>query len=210
MLQNKTVSSRIVGAPKVAAVNRSSGVCAARRSHKQRVPLCRAAPAANQPDISSSIDEDTIASGEWPANWSLASYEDVSEYYAGKLFKDGLPPTNNVKAIMETKPTCVSEDDAVASATNAVKLLSTVPVINASGQCVGMLSMSDLSKGGKTVKDVMTSPAITVKRGNSVAEAAAVMLKYKVDALPVVDKDGAVVGAVSRTDMFTALESMEE
>ncbi len=96
------------------------------------------------------------------------------------------------------------------SATNAVKLLSTVPVINASGQCVGMLSMSDLSKGGKTVKDVMTSPAITVKRGNSVAEAAAVMLKYKVDALPVVDKDGAVVGAVSRTDMFTALESMEE
>ena len=159
---------------------------------------------------------------------------------------------------METKPTCVSEDDAVAvsaservraidrskrlrewdsppiprpsrtswltftlcvspasslrpqSATNAVKLLSTVPVINASGQCVGMLSMSDLSKGGKTVKDVMTSPAITVKRGNSVAEAAAVMLKYKVDALPVVDKDGAVVGAVSRTDMFTALESMEE
>jgi len=46
------------------------------------------------------IDEDVIPSGEWPANWSLASYEDVGEYYAGQVLKE--QEQNNVSGVMTT------------------------------------------------------------------------------------------------------------
>ena len=46
----------------------------------------------------------------------------------------------------------------------------------------------------------MSAPARTIKQTNSVGEAAAIMLKYKVNRLPVVNKNGEVIGIVSRTD----------
>lgn len=38
------------------------------------------------------------------------------------------------------------------------------------------------------------------------ADAAALMLKHKVHRIPIVDIDARVVGMVTRTDIFTALE----
>lgn len=38
------------------------------------------------------------------------------------------------------------------------------------------------------------------------ADAAALMLKHKVHRVPVVDADAQVIGMVTRTDIFTALE----
>jgi len=164
----------------------------------------------SQPDISSSIDEDSIASGEWPANWSLASYEDVGEYYTGKLFKEGVQTDNTVAGIMQSSVVVAKETDTVKSMEDVLVGISGVPVVDASNRCVGVVSKKDTAKGGKTVGDIMTSPAVTVKQTNSVAEAAAIMLKYKVDRLPVISRKGEVCGIVSRTDLFTALESMDE
>jgi len=92
-------------------------------------------------------------------------------------------------------------------------MLTNVPgvsVVDSEGVCVGIVSQKDLTKKGNTVGDIMSSPARTIKQTNSVGEAAAIMLKYKVNRLPVVSKSGEVIGLVSRTDIFTALESMEE
>merc|ERR1712216_314148 len=68
----------------VASRSRVAAVCGANlkvRCARQTVRGARFegfkahAAAGNQPNISNSIDEDVIPSGEWPANWSLASYE---------------------------------------------------------------------------------------------------------------------------------------
>ena len=45
---------------------------------------------------------------------------------------------------------------------------------------VGVLSKKDLSKPGKLVKDVYSSPPVAAKPENKVADAACLMLKHKV------------------------------
>ena len=45
---------------------------------------------------------------------------------------------------------------------------------------VGVLSKKDLSKPGKLVKDVYSSPPVAAKPDNKVADAACLMLKHKV------------------------------
>lgn len=154
------------------------------------------------------IDEDVIPSGEWPANWSLASYEDVGEYYAGQILKE--EQGNMVSSIMTTNIVTSGPTDTVQSVKKLFDHVSGVPVVDSEGVCVGIVSRKDLNKSGKSVADIMSAPARTIKQTNSVGEAAAIMLKYKVNRLPVVSKDGEVIGIVSRTDIFTALESMEE
>ena len=54
-----------------------------------------------------------------------------------------------------------------------------------------------------TVRDAMTSPAVTIAPGASVAEAARTMATRRVNRLPVV-KEGALVGIVTRADLVRA------
>lgn len=57
----------------------------------------------------------------------------------------------------------------------------------------------------ETVKQHMTSPAITIKVGAAVQEAADLMLAKKIRRLPVVDEEGFPVGILSRSDIFKPL-----
>jgi CBS-domain-containing membrane protein len=50
--------------------------------------------------------------------------------------------------------------------------------------------------------ELMTSPAITVRVGTTVAQAARLMRKHGVKRLPVVDGNGVLVGIVSRSDLL--------
>ncbi|OAY66508.1 Uncharacterized protein ACMD2_22450, partial [Ananas comosus] len=59
------------------------------------------------------------------------------------------------------------------------------------------------------VGEVMSSPAITLPADKTVLDAAALMLKRKVHRIPILDKQQHVVGIVTRTDVFRALESQE-
>ena len=52
-----------------------------------------------------------------------------------------------------------------------------------------------------TVKDVMTTAVVVVRRGATFKEMAAALRRYRVSALPVVDADGKVIGVVSEADM---------
>ncbi|QDZ19329.1 CBS domain-containing protein [Chloropicon primus] len=203
------MNARIVTRSNVAA---AFGGKIAGRSQARRTSLHRARfqgiRAYGQPDISDSIDEDVIPSGEWPANWSLASYEDVGEYYAGQVLKE--QEQNNVSGVMTTNILTAEPTSSVESVRKLFDHVSGVPVVDSEGTCVGIISKKDLDKKGSTVSQIMSAPARTIKKNNSVGEAAAIMLKYKVNRLPVVNKGGEVIGIVSRTDIFTALESMEE
>ena len=100
---------------------------------------------------------------------------------------------------------------------------------------VGIISKQDLGKPGKVVEDVMTkvrgakvvgralargeasrrlatqgSPTpqrvVVTTRKATVEQAAIMMLKYKVHRLPVVDEGAKVVGMITRTDVFSAME----
>ncbi len=53
-----------------------------------------------------------------------------------------------------------------------------------------------------TVKDVMTTEVVAVRRETTFKEMAAVLRRYRVSALPVVDDAGRVLGVVSEADLL--------
>lgn len=56
----------------------------------------------------------------------------------------------------------------------------------------------------KSVGEVMSKPPITVNPDTSVSEAALLMWDKKVNRLPVVDKNGNLVGIIARADLLKA------
>lgn len=54
-----------------------------------------------------------------------------------------------------------------------------------------------------TVKEVMTTSVIAVRRGASFKEMAARLREHRVSAFPVLDDDGRVIGVVSEADLLT-------
>jgi CBS domain-containing protein len=53
--------------------------------------------------------------------------------------------------------------------------------------------------------ELMTAPAVTIHPDETVATAARVMTAHQVSRLPVVDKDGTLIGIVSQGDLLGAL-----
>jgi CBS domain-containing protein len=108
--------------------------------------------------------------------------------------------------------------------------VSALPVVDGSGRVVGVISESDLylkqveplrhgpgpllrrhrqrldqrKAAGATVAELMTAPPITIRRDQSLADAATRMYERGVKRLPVVDDTGAPVGIVTRSDLLKA------
>ncbi|GAA3771556.1 CBS domain-containing protein [Streptomyces coacervatus] len=104
--------------------------------------------------------------------------------------------------------------------------VSAVPVVDGGRRVVGVVSeadllpkeefrdsdpdrytqlrrLSDLAKAGSvTADELMTSPALTVKAGATLAQAAREMARARVKRLPVVDDTGRLEGIVSRADLL--------
>jgi len=143
-------------------------------------------------------------SGEWPSNWSIASYEDLAEFYKGKLkeevaAKAGTP----VEDVMSTRLFTTTPSTPLDKLDFGP--VSGMPVMQGSSM-VGIISKQDLGKPGKVVEDVMTKRVVVTTRKATVEQAAIMMLKYKVHRLPVVDEGAKVVGMITRTDVFSAME----
>lgn len=107
--------------------------------------------------------------------------------------------------------------------------ISGVPVVDADGYVVGVISEADILRrergpspgrldffhrlGGdveaerlaaRTAGEAMTSPAVTIRPEQSVWEAAARLVDRRLKRLPVVDDEGCLVGIVSRGDLVRA------
>ncbi|WP_333775051.1 CBS domain-containing protein [Streptomyces sp. IBSBF 3136] len=104
--------------------------------------------------------------------------------------------------------------------------VSALPVIEGEGRVVGVVSEADLlpkeelrddpdasylqlrqpvdvaKAAALTADDLMTSPAVTVRGGAALAEAARIMAHEGVKRLPVVDDAGLLAGLVSRADLL--------
>jgi CBS domain-containing protein len=104
--------------------------------------------------------------------------------------------------------------------------VSALPVVDASERVIGVVSEADLLvkeaavadrsvwgswwRGRRSVmapaelaRDLMTSPAITISSGDTLAEAARQMYLHRVKRLPVVDETGRLAGIISRIDLLS-------
>ncbi len=115
--------------------------------------------------------------------------------------------------------------------------ISGVPVVDSNGTVVGVVSEADilikergpeprhgglmdwLLGGGaadderlaaRTVGEAMTQPAITVASSAPVAQAARKMTENGIKRLPVVSRDGALVGIVTRSDLVRAFARSDD
>ncbi len=66
----------------------------------------------------------------------------------------------------------------------------------------------DRDPGTIPVREIMTSPLITVQTDMSMAECARIMKDKKIHHLPVVDEKGSLVGMISATDFLVVAEAM--
>ncbi|MFF3624986.1 CBS domain-containing protein [Streptomyces sp. NPDC002467] len=113
--------------------------------------------------------------------------------------------------------------------------VSALPVLEGEGRVVGVVSEADLlpkeefrreephlpeqmdeaSKAGAVLAEgLMSSPAVTVHPGATIAEAARIMARKRVKRLPVVNDVGMLEGVVSRSDLLKVFlrpdEELEE
>ncbi|MEI6880759.1 MAG: IMP dehydrogenase [Bacteroidota bacterium] len=81
-----------------------------------------------------------------------------------------------------------------------------IPIINENGILVGVLTNRDLrfeKALDRKVSEVMTSEnLITAPEGTSLAQAETILQQYKIEKLPVVDKDGKLKGLITYKDIL--------
>ena len=125
-----------------------------------------------------------------------------------------------VADVMTLDPVVVGSEASIEEAAGLLhaNAISGLPVVDAAGTLVGVISQSDLvdimdSAVGRVVRtrpsglrvgELMSSPAVTIPMTGSLAEAARVMLGARVHRLVATDDAGHPVGVLSGTD-FVAL-----
>ena len=98
--------------------------------------------------------------------------------------------------------------------------LTGAPVVDDDGTLLGMLTERDCLKvmvdgaldglPRAKVSDYMTSPAESITPTASLYDVAQIFLTRSYRKLPVVDRDGRVIGQVSRRDILVAIESARD
>ena len=101
--------------------------------------------------------------------------------------------------------------------------VSGFPVADDDGKVVGVVTETDLvalvagrrhsrhrAAEQATAGDLMSHPAVTVGPDDPVKTAARLMRKQRLQRLPVVDRDGRLVGIVSRSDVLSVFQRSDE
>jgi CBS domain-containing protein len=147
-----------------------------------------------------------------------------------------------ISSVMSTDVATVREDTSFKDIVRILEQrdVSAVPVVDAAGRVLGVVSEADLlvkegatepdwtrerkkwwrrrrethgdprRADGTTAAALMTKPAITVTADATVAHAAREITKHNVKRLPVVDNEGKLAGIVSRKDLLTVFLRKDE
>lgn len=137
-----------------------------------------------------------------------------------------------VTDLMQTKVLTVEEDDLIDRVFFLLhyEKIRHLPVVNRKGEIVGIISDRDLykalgpkensnvieSRGDHTalhvishkVRHVMHRHVYTIGPNDKVSEAASILVKHRISALPVV-KNGKLVGILTATDLLRALSKLD-
>eukprot|EP00897_Mesotaenium_endlicherianum_P000709 jgi/Mesen1/10639/ME000894S10203 len=158
-------------------------------------------------------DVEYLPSGEWPESFSMLNYEDLSAHYEPVLFKEGAQPNTILADVMSKQIWAASPTDTLETVNHHFEEVSGLPVIDKDLKVLGVISKKDRNKSAQglsaNIGEVMSTPAITISADKTVQDAAVLMLKNKVHRIPVVNQTGQLVGMVTRTDIFKALETEE-
>jgi CBS domain-containing protein len=129
-------------------------------------------------------------------------------------------PALTVGDLMTADPIVVGAETPLAEAARSLDAhrLSGLPVVDASGALVGVISETDVLRaratsylwsawGGLRVRHLMTSPAITAHCGTRIEEAARIMEREHVHRLVIVADDDArlPIGILSTSDVLHAI-----
>lgn len=121
---------------------------------------------------------------------------------------------------MALEPIVIRVDATLTEATTLMDRhhVHGLPVVDAAGSLVGVLSQTDLARArateylwsnwpGLVVRHLMTSPAITIHRSTSLEVAARKMERNRIHRLVVVDDEDATIpiGVLSTTDLIHAI-----
>src|SRR5579885_3682613 len=157
--------------------------------------------------------------------------DDTEVHFYSAAFAGGLPAVS-VGDVMTRDPEAVTPETPIADvvARLLARDFTALPVVDADGRVVGMIADSDLLEArlteqrlgmskvigpalvaeqlarlktaGATVRQAMTSPAVTVTATTPLADAARLMHARGLKRLPVVDAAGRLVGVLSRLDIL--------
>jgi acetoin utilization protein AcuB len=128
---------------------------------------------------------------------------------------------------MNPKVITVDVNDSMLDASKILKEhgIRRLPVLK-KGKLVGIITDRDLKRASPSdatslaahellyiianikVSEIMTKDPVTVPFNYTVEEAAQILLEKKISGMPVVDKDGDVVGTITQTDIFKVLISV--
>lgn len=183
-------------------------------THQNVVPASfsasRTAVFAAGPSAEGSGSRAVLPSGEWPQNFSILTFEDLSKHYESVIFKEEAQPSTFLADVMSKTIYTARSEQRLEEIDQYFIQFSGLPVINDKLECIGVLSKKDKAKASNglssTVGEVMSSPAITLSFDKTVSDAAVLMLKHKIHRIPIVNNSFQVVGIVTRTDIFSALE----
>jgi IMP dehydrogenase len=126
-----------------------------------------------------------------------------------------MTPAQSVAEAMTPNPISIADTASLAEAAAILdsKKITGLPVVDAGGLLVGVLSQTDLVRvranqhlvanwPGLPVGQVMTKPALTINATASLEEAARAMEQSRVHRLVVVDAAATPIGIISTSDLF--------
>jgi signal-transduction protein with cAMP-binding, CBS, and nucleotidyltransferase domain len=125
-----------------------------------------------------------------------------------------------LRDVMKNNPTMIGIEASVAKAAKAmcVDEVGSVIILERS-QPIGIVTeeditckvvAKDLKPSTVLVKEIMSTPLITVSAEKTVGDAAHMMVKHKVRRLPVIDAKKKVIGMVTVRDLLTVANELNE
>lgn len=128
-------------------------------------------------------------------------------------------PLYHAGQIMQRKVICIGTQTDMGKAWETLQShgIHQAPVLDDAAQLVGIVSKTDLLTAfntetgkfmetmGRKVKDVMTTPVISVEALTDIRRIATAMLTHHINGVPVTGEQGRLVGYVSRSDVLRAV-----
>ena len=117
-----------------------------------------------------------------------------------------------VRELMTADPVTVSPTDMLSSVDEKMKRgkFRRAPVVDESGKLVAILTDGDLREhighlANTRVRAAMVENPVTISLNATIGAAASLMTWHKIGGLPVLDKEGGLVGIITESDLLLAL-----
>lgn len=200
-----------------AGASRSAGAAAAVRRNWQQKQRAAVVVKASAEGFETGVetktvtnDGDVLPNHEWPENFSLLNFEDLISHYEPALFKTEAQPGAYLADIMSKTLFTAFPHQSLTEVVHFFNEVTGFPVVDEDYKVIGVISKKDRARASAgedpKLSEIMSSPAITLSADKTVKDAAALMLKNKIHRIPIVNSSLQVVGIVTRTDIFTALD----